>query len=86
MKVIYRENGDVSGIKDLQGDMREDVSLDLIEEGDGDVILTLYDKEGESLSIQFCSGGSGNPIVSAKLRELIHELHVFSTTRGVLER
>lgn len=64
-------------VRDIEGDMGEDTRLQLIQQPDGDVLITLYNTEKTVIeSIEFCSssGGGRNPIIAKKLRELIAEL------------
>ncbi len=61
----------------IEGDMGEATHMDLIQQGDGDVIVRLQDLEkGNLLNIEFCSsnGGGRQPFIAKKLRELIAEL------------
>jgi len=61
----------VSGI---EGDMGEDSRLALIQQPDGDVILTIYNTKKIIVeSIEFCSssGGGHYPDLTKKLREII---------------
>lgn len=86
MKIV---SGDGSGnlgfqITDIEGDMGEPTRLELIQQADGDVIVTMRLTQDpdrfedarivQPLSIEFCFGGAGgsrNPVISQKLRELI---------------
>ncbi len=61
-------------IRNIPEDMGH-VKMNLMQQSDGDVILTLSDGE-TTLSAEYCtlSGGGRNPIIAKKLRELIKEL------------
>lgn len=64
-------------VKDIEGDMGEDTRLQLIQQPDGDVIVTLFNqKAGTRDSIEFCtsSGGGKRPIIAQRLRDLIRDL------------
>ena len=64
-------------IRDIQGDMGEPTRLQLIQQPDGDVVLTMYNQAAGFIeSIEFCSssGGGRLPMVTKKLREIIAEL------------
>ena len=64
-------------IKDIEGDMGEDTRLQLIQQPDGDVVLTLFNTtKGIIDSIEFCSssGGGRRPIIAQRLRDLIRDL------------
>lgn len=79
MKVMPRdESGNVAlQISDIQGDLGEPTRLKLLETQDGDVIVEIADPENHhALAIQFNTkrGGSRNPEISAKLRELMRLL------------
>ena len=68
--VLYR----IVGIKD---DMGRGVSMTLIQQYDGDVIVSLQDQiTGKMLSAEFCSsqGGSLNPKIAKALRAAIKVL------------
>lgn len=77
MEIIINNEGTVHQqiiIKDIEGDMGEDSRLQLLQQSDGDVVLTLYNiREGCMDSIEFCSrsGGSRYPWVASRLREII---------------
>lgn len=68
-------------ITGVEGDMGEHLTMFLIQQGDGDVIIGLEDPTGILVrggrqGIEFCTGtgGSRRPVISKKLRELIAEL------------
>jgi hypothetical protein len=64
-------------IDGIQGDMGEKVRMKLMQQADGDIILTLYHTEtGQRLTLEFCSsmGGGRQPLVVRKLGELIEAL------------
>jgi len=64
-------------VKDIEGDMGEGTRMQLLQQPDGDVIITLYNPEkGIIESIEFCSssGGGRRPIIAQRLRDLIHDL------------
>ena len=64
-------------IRDIQGDMGEPSRLQLLQQPDGDVVLTIYNPEAGIIeSIEFCSssGGGRLPVVAQKLREIIKAL------------
>lgn len=77
---IEKRNGEGNiayDIRKIEGDMGESTRLDLTQQADGDIILTIYDIEKKGrLSIEFCSsrGGSRNPVIALKLRELVNAL------------
>lgn len=65
--VLYR-------ITDIKGDMGESARMGLIQQADGDVIVSLADsKRRVVLSIEFCTaaGGGKYPVIAEKLRELV---------------
>ena len=65
--VLYR-------ITDINGDMGEATRMGLIQQADGDVIVSLADStRGVVLSIEFCTaaGGGKYPHIAEKLRELV---------------
>ena len=64
-------------VKDIEGDMGEDTRLQLIQQPDGDVIITLFNQKAGTIdSIEFCtsSGGGRRPIIAQRLRDLIRDL------------
>ena len=64
-------------VRDIEGDMGESSRLQLLQQPDGDVVVTLYNAEKSIIeSIEFCSssGGGRQPIIAKKLRELIREM------------
>ena len=66
-------------IRDIQGDMGEPSRLQLLQQPDGDVVLTIYNQEAGFIeSIEFCSssGGGKLPMVTQKLREIIKLLEI----------
>ena len=57
----------------IEGDMGEEVKMNLCVEEDGDVILSLIHQRRGKMDIQFCTGGPGggkNPEITRRLREL----------------
>jgi hypothetical protein len=81
LKVLKTDEGTANEqihVVDLHGDMGEDMSVHLIQQPDGDVILSLYPSSGpeRAYAVEFCTsnGGGRHPIVAKKLRELIQEL------------
>ena len=80
MEVIINNKGTAHQtviIKDIEGDMGEDERLQMLQQPDGDVVLTLYNPEkGVIGSIEFCSGGGGGgqPFFTKKLRECMAAL------------
>lgn len=80
MEIIINDKGTAHQtiiIKDIEGDMGEDERLQMLQQPDGDVILTLYNPDkGKIGSIEFCSGGGGghHPEFTKKLRECIKAL------------
>lgn len=80
MEVIINNKGTAHQtviIKDIEGDMGEDERLQMTQQPDGDVVLTLYNPDkGVIGSIEFCTsnGGGRYPVIAKKLRELIAEL------------
>jgi len=80
MEVIFNNKGTMHQeiiIRDIQGDMGEDSRLQLLQQADGDVILTIYNPgKGILESIEFCTsnGGGRYPMIASKLRELITRL------------
>lgn len=78
MRVEKFSDGSVQyRIRDIEGDMGETARMELLVEADGDVIVTMRNaKTLEELSMQFCtlSGGSRDPIIAMKLRELVRAL------------
>lgn len=68
-------------ITNIEGDMGEPITMFLIQQGDGDVIIGFSDPSGNIIkhcliSMEFCTnnGGGRYPIIAKKLRELIAEL------------
>ncbi len=64
-------------IRDIEGDMGETAKMQLLQQPDGDVVLSFYDTQKGFLdSLEFCtsSGGGRNPIIAKKLRDLISAL------------
>ena len=80
MKVVKAQEGTVAEVikvQEIQGDMGESERMQLLQQHDGDVIVTLYDVEkGQIGSIEFCTsnGGGRYPVIAKKLRELVAEL------------
>ena len=80
MKVVKAQEGitaEFIKVQEIQGDMGEAERMQLLQQPDGDVILSLYNVEkGQTGSIEFCTrhGGGRYPIIAKKLRELIAEL------------
>ena len=81
MRVFKMDEGTLNEtihVVDLQGDMGEDISLRLLQQPDGDVILSIFPTSGpeRAYQVEFCTsnGGGRYPIVAKKLRELIKEL------------
>ncbi|KKL45707.1 hypothetical protein LCGC14_2352960 [marine sediment metagenome] len=80
MKVVKAQEGtpqEFIKVQEIQGDMGETERMQLLQQPDGDVIVTLYNAEkGRIGSIEFCTktGGGRYPIIAKKLRELIAEL------------
>jgi hypothetical protein len=79
MKVIVNDEGtnhQTVIIKDIEGDMGESIKMQLLQQPDGDVIVSFYDTQKCILeSIEFCTstGGGRCPFIAKKLRELIKE-------------
>ena len=74
-------------VKDIEGDMGEDLRMQLLQQPDGDVIISLYNVKAGSLdSIEFCtsSGGGRQPIIAQRLRDLIRDLMAGGTPRPKL--
>lgn len=75
-----RDSGGNLRIADIQGDMGESTRLNLLEQPDGDIIVSIYEiKDGlkmPALSIEFCttSGGGRNPIITRGLQQIILKL------------
>jgi hypothetical protein len=64
-------------ISDIKGDMGESETLKLIQQEDGDVIMSIYSPSDEKfVCLEFCTsnGGGRYPVIAKKLRELISEL------------
>lgn len=63
-------------VDDIEGDMGRDTVMKLIQQADGNVIITIKKLCEEPVSIEFCSssGGGRRPIIAKKLRELVAEL------------
>jgi len=80
MEIIKDNEGTIHQqiiIRDIEGDMGEDTRLQLIQQSDGDVVVTLYNtKAGMMDSIEFCTSGGGGrlPVIAVRLRELIRSL------------
>ena len=80
MKIVKAQEGteqEFIKVQEIQGDMGESERMQLLQQPDGDVIVTLYDVEkGQIGSIEFCTsnGGGRYPVIAKKLRELIAEL------------
>jgi hypothetical protein len=75
MKIIAENNQIV--IHDVVPDMGENTWMNLIQQEDGDVIITLHTPDYKySLTAEFCTfqGGGQHPIIAQKLRELVQEL------------
>ncbi len=73
---IDRFNGTII-ISDIKGDMGKAETLKLIQQEDGDVIISIYSpSNGKIACLEFCTsnGGGRYPIIAKKLRELISEL------------
>ena len=77
MKVIRNNEGTIHEevvIRDIEGDMGEGSRLQLLQQSDGDVVLTIYNPgKGILESIEFCTsnGGGRYPMIASKLRALI---------------
>lgn len=71
MDILKHDDGGVQ-VSDIQGDMGEPTRLQLIVQGDGDVVVSIQEKGGSSLGIEFCSlgGGGRDPEVTLRLRQL----------------
>ena len=82
MKIIINNKGTASQqiiVRDIEGDMGEETRLQLIQQADGDVVLTLFNTaKGVLDSIEFCSssGGGRYPWVAKKLREMIANFQI----------
>ena len=80
MKIIKLDEGtahEAIKVTDIEGDMGEAERLQLLQQPDGDVIITLYNPSGGTIgSLEFCSssGGGRRPEIAKKLRELIRYL------------
>ena len=80
MKVVIAQEGTAQEfikVQEIQGDMGEAERMQLLQQPDGDVILSFYNVEKMQLgSIEFCTsnGGGRYPIIAKKLRELIAAL------------
>ena len=80
MKIVKAQEGtnaEFIKVQEIEGDMGEDERMQLLQQPDGDVILSFYNVEKRQLgSIEFCTSNSGGryPIIAKKLRELIAEL------------
>ena len=80
MKITKDDEGTVNEtikIYDIEGDMGESTRMQLLQQPDGDVILSLYNSDkGTRDSIEFCSssGGGRQPIIAKGLREIIRYL------------
>lgn len=77
--IVERTDGGTIIIKDIAGDMGQNTRLTLLQQPDGDVIISIYtlpDFSGISNSIEFCSssGGGRFPIIAQKVREIIKAL------------
>lgn len=85
MEIIIDNKGTIHQqvkVKDIEGDMGEDTRLQLIQQVDGDVVLTLYNANKGSIdSIEFCSsnGGGRYPWIAKKLREMIVNFQIVDT-------
>ncbi len=74
MKVVKDQEGTFIKVQEMQGDMGESERMQLLQQPDGDVILSIYDVEKKQIgSIEFCANGC-YPIIAKKLRELVAEL------------
>ena len=62
-------------VRDIEGDMGEEEKLCLLQQPDGDVIVTMRTPK-QIYSVEFCtmSGGGRRPFIAKRLRELIAEL------------
>ena len=84
MEIIINNKGTAHQqviVRDIEGDMGEEARLQLIQQPDGDVVLSLYNtKTGILDSIEFCSssGGGRYPWIAKKLRELIANFQIVS--------
>lgn len=80
MKVAKGDEGtahEFIKISEIEGDMGEDTRMQLLQQPDGDVILSLYNVAEKRVdSIEFCTsnGGGRQPIIAKKLRELVRAL------------
>ena len=87
MEIIINDEGTAHQsiqVKDIGGDMGEDPRMQLLQQPDGDVIISLYNvKAGTLGSIEFCtsSGGGRQPIIAQRLRDLIRDLMAGGTPR-----
>ncbi len=78
MKIEISDEGTANQtiiIRGIEGDMGEEERMNLIQQPDGDVIVSI----GASLfgsRVEFCTsnGGGRRPIIAKKLRELVSEL------------
>lgn len=74
---VERRDGEANvlyDVRDIQGDMGEPTRMRLIQQADGDVIVSIFNaRRGVVLSIEFCTGTGGGkePEFTAKLREAI---------------
>jgi len=77
MKVVKAQEGTAAEfikVQEIQGDMGEAERMQLLQQPDGDVILTMYDVGKNQIgSIEFCAGGR-YPVIARKLRQLVAEL------------
>ena len=85
MKVERFANGPLqASVQQITGDMGEAATLKILVTRDGDVIITMRDPNpisegqyragvGQEISMQFCTinGGSKNPQIAQKIRELV---------------
>ena len=87
MKIVKAQEGtsaEFIKVQDIEGDVGEDDRMQLLQQPDGDVIISLYNPaRGQIASIEFCTsnGGGRHPVIAKKLRELIAELVYLETTK-----
>lgn len=73
-------NGNTIIVDDISPDMGEDLRMKLIQQEDGDVIISLYSTDHKhaihNMTVEFCTlqGGGKNPVIAKKLRELVTAL------------